>query len=105
GNTSRYYQPPVGAVAGTASLGGVRPMAVSPVYTPPISNTTRLKGKWKRRLLKGAAYLALLIGAAGIGAAINESTHDNRPAREFELSATDRGRLENARRWEYIQNV
>lgn len=102
GDTSRYYQAPVGAVAGTAGLGSARPMVVTPAYMPPISNTTRLKGKWKRCLLKGAAYLALLIGVAGIGAAINEESHDERPAREFALSAADRNRIEIGRRFENI---
>jgi hypothetical protein len=101
-NTSRYYQPPVGAVAGTASLGGARPMVVTPAYVPPISNTTRLKGKWKRRLLKVAAYLALLIGAAGIGAAINEESHDDRPRSVMTLSPEDRNRIEIGRRVEGI---
>ncbi len=103
GDTSRYYQPPVGAVAGTASLGSARPMVVTPAYIPPISETTRLKGKWRRRLLKGVVYFGLLCGAMGIGAAINEGTHDhpNAPTLSFE----DRQRLENGRRLEAIQNV
>src|SRR5262249_47488082 len=102
-NTSRYYQPPAAAVAGTASLGGARPMFVTPAYIPPISETSRLKSKWKRRLVKGVIYFGLLCGAMGIGAAINEGTHNHRPVQI--LSFEDRQRLEIARRLEAVQNV
>ena len=80
-------------------------MVVTPSYVPPISNTTRLKGKWKRRLLKGAAYLALLIGAAGIGAAINEESHDDRPARARAVSPEERNWIEIAQRLMGMQNA
>lgn len=103
-DTSRYYQPPISAVAGTASLAGARPMVVTPAYVPPISDTTRLKSKKKRRLLKAAAYMALLAGVGGIGAALNEGSHNHRPAREMMLSFEDRNRLEIARRLEATQN-
>src|SRR5262249_48738926 len=72
-------------------------------YIPPISDTTRLKSKWRRRLLRGVIYFGLLCGAMGIGAAINEGTHNHRPVQV--LSFEDRNRLEIARRLEAIQNV
>ena len=78
-------------------------MIVTPAYIPPISDTTRFKSKWRRRLLKGVAFFGLLCGAMGIGAAINEGTHNHRPAPI--LSFEDRNRLEIARRLESIQNV
>jgi len=53
--------------------------------------------------LKGAAYIVLLVGVAGIGAAINEGSHDDRPGPT--LSFEDRQRLDIARRLESIQNV
>ena len=92
--TARYYKAPAAVGVGTSNLPNVTPMYTqhAPVYVPPIQNTAPIKSK-KRRFLKVAGGLLLLLIAGGIGAGINEEANDGRIA----LSNEDRGRLERMR--------
>lgn len=92
--TARYYKAPAAASVGTSSLPNVAPMYAqhAPVYMPPIQNTAPIKTK-KRRFLKLAGGLLLLLIAGGIGAGINEESNDGR----IRLSRDDQVRLERLR--------
>jgi hypothetical protein len=92
--TARYYKAPAPAGVGTSNLPNIAPMYAqhAPVYMPPIQNTAPIKTK-KRRLLKWAGGLLLLIIAGGIGAGINEESNEGR----FYLSRDDQARLERLR--------
>jgi hypothetical protein len=99
--TSRYYQAPAAAVAGTSNLPNVNPVfgGMAHGYAPPVSPTSPLKKK--RRLLKwGGAALALII-SAGIGAGINEAENKGR----IYVSSQDRAYLDAKHREDQINGT
>lgn len=92
--TARYAKPQAAASVGTSNLPPIAPMYAqhAPVYMPPIQNTAPIKSQ-KRRFLKFAGGLFLLLLAGGIGAGINEEANSGR----VRLSRDDQVRLERMR--------
>lgn len=94
------------AVAGETARYQRQPQAALHVYTPPgvappVADTSSLRPKRRRRILKWGGFILAMFISAGIGAAINEEENSGRVF----LSREDQVRLERLRTEDRITNT